>query len=1042
MEGTALQRRVFRLLENFEGLDPLRRLFWSELNYDRENAPLSRRGWSETVSGVLAEDPVVFAAGADGGFEVIHCRLDSAKLSLQAERRVMEKLHAEGHDRALFVFSDTGRVRWHFVNARYSTEEGRRRLYRRIAVGPEEEHRTASERIAMLDLDGLEGASALDIQARHDEAFAVEPVTNEFFREYARVFARVESLIEGIAEDATERRRLFTQRLFNRLMFLAFIQKKGWLRFDGDANYLPALWKAYRRDEHDENFYRDRLKLLFFTGLNTPNEVDVAGINNGGYTSEIFGDVPYLNGGLFEKGDDDRDDAIVVPDAAIKTIFEDLFGRFNFTVTESTPLDVEVAVDPEMLGRVFKELVTGRHETGSYYTPKPIVSFMCREALKGHLGARLPHDSPEAVKRFVEEHDPSGLRNPEGALEALRNVTVCDPACGSGAYLLGMLHELLGLRERLFAVRSLDSISNYERKLEIIQKNLYGVDIDTFAVNIARLRLWLSLVVDFEGKDGQKPPPLPNLDFKIETGDSLTAPDPSGGSQVDLARGTDIRDFYRLKDEYLRAHGEEKRRLKVRIDEMRRKLSDWLHPGREPEGFDWQVEFAEVFAGGEDGSDRAGGFDVILANPPYVRQELIKELKPALKSVFPEVYTGTSDLYVFFYARALQLLRPGGMLSFISSNKWFRANYGAKLRKHVADTTHVASITDFGDLPVFQSATAYPMIFVAQKGRNEIGGPTVLTQVKALDPPYPDVAALIQKSGQPLPSDALDGPDWSLTDAATATHLRKMKAAGIPLGEYVKGRIYYGIKTGFNKAFYIDAQKRDALISQDPNSEEILRPLAVGKNIKRWVVQRDQWQVFTPIGVPIKRYPAVFEHLKQWQPELEKRYDKGRHWWELRACDYYEAFDKPKIMYPILVKNRRFAFDPAGSVTNDKAFVIPIDDLYLLGVLNSTPAWGAIAEICSKLRGGFYEMRAVHLSKVPIPNAPATDRDAVAGLVQKCLDARGVGCEEWEAEIDGRGGGALRVVGILASGRNHLIILSGGKLDVAQKDHAETEQQG
>ena len=1002
MEGTTLQRKVLRLLENFQGIDPLRRLFWSELDYDRENAPLSRRGWPETVSGELAEDPVIFATGADGGFEVIHCRLDSEKLSLQSERRVMEKLLTEGHDRALFVFSDTGRVRWHFVNVRYSTEEGRRRLYRRITVGPEEEHRTASERIAMLDLDGLDGAYALDIQERHDEAFAVEPVTNEFFREYARAFARVESLVGGIDEGATDRRRLFTQRLFNRLMFLAFIQKKGWLRFDGDTNYLPALWRAYLGDEDDENFYRDPLKLLFFTGLNTPHEVDVAGINDGGYTSEIFGDVPYLNGGLFERNADDNDDAIVVPDAAIETILEDLFGRFNFTVTESTPLDVEVAVDPEMLGRVFEELVTGRHETGSYYTPKPVVSFMCREALKGHLGARLPHDSSGAIQRFVEEHEPAGLRDPEGALEALRNVTVCDPACGSGAYLLGMLHELLDLRERLFAVRSLDPISNYERKLEIIQKNLYGVDIDAFAVNIARLRLWLSLVVDFEGEEDQKPPPLPNLDFKIETGDSLTAPDPSGGLELDMVRDDQVSRMDDLKAGYLKAHGEEKKRLRGEIDGLRRGISTWAHPDGAVGGFDWQVEFAEVFAGDASEARTAGGLEVILANPPYVRQELIKNLKPALKGVFPEVYTGTSDLYVFFYARALQLLRPGGMLAFISSNKWFRANYGAKLRKHVAETTHVTSITDFGDLPVFQSATAYPIIFTAQKGRNEIGGPTVLTQVKTLDPPYPDVAALVGEIGQPLPHDAIDGSDWSLTDAATADRLRTMKAAGIPLGEYVNGQIYYGIKTGFNKAFYVNAQERDELISQDPNSDEVIRPLAVGKNIKRRMVQRDQWQVFTPIGVPIKRYPAVFEHLKQWQPELEKRYDKGKHWWELRACDYYEAFDQPKIMYPVLVKNRRFAFDTAGSVTNDKAFVIPIDDLYLLGILNSAPTWGAIAEICSKLRGGFYEMRTVHLSKVPIPNAPAADREAIAELVQKCLDAKGLGCEVWEAEIDGR----------------------------------------
>lgn len=257
-----------------------------------------------------------------------------------------------------------------------------------------EEHRTASERIAMLDLDGLDGASTLAIQTHHDEAFAVKPVTNEFFREYARV----ESLVEGIAEDATERRHLFTQRLFNRLMFTAFIQKKGWLRFDGDANYLPALWRAYRHDEHDENFYRDRLKLLFFTGLNTLNEVDVAGINDGGYTSEVFGDVPYLNGGLFERNEDDNDDAIAVPDAAIETILEDLFGRFNFTVTESTPLDVEVQA---------RRRHHPRHE---HHRLRRSASLPERD--------RVPHDlhRPEGEQRDRRSHHPHPGEIPRSTL--------------------------------------------------------------------------------------------------------------------------------------------------------------------------------------------------------------------------------------------------------------------------------------------------------------------------------------------------------------------------------------------------------------------------------------------------------------------------------------------------------------------------------------------------------------------------------------------------------------------------------------------------
>jgi hypothetical protein len=203
--------------------------------------------------------------------------------------------------------------------------------------------------------------------------------------------------------------------------------------------------------------------------------------------------------GLFEEEADDID-GFTFPDTVVAKILTGLIYQFNFTVTESTPLDVEVAVDPEMLGRIFEELVTGRHESGSYYTVKPVVAFMCYEALASYLGARLPAESEAALAQFVYQKDPSKLRNPEAVLEALRAVKVCDPACGSGAYLLGMLHVLLELRECLFAARSLDAKTVYDRKLEIIQNNLYGVDKDDFAVNIARLRLWLSLIVDYEAR--------------------------------------------------------------------------------------------------------------------------------------------------------------------------------------------------------------------------------------------------------------------------------------------------------------------------------------------------------------------------------------------------------------------------------------------------------------------------------------------------------------------------------------------------------------
>ncbi|MEZ0396166.1 MAG: DNA methyltransferase, partial [Anaerolineales bacterium] len=372
-----------------------------------------------------------------------------------------------------------------------------------------------------LGLFGDPGLSA--VTDKLNAAFDVEAVTKKFFRDYRALFEQAEASID--LPWSAEQKRLYTQRFFNRLLFLAFLERKGWLTFQGRKDYLRALFEDYYRNDPEKrrqaNFHRKRLDALFFMGLNNPyGRGLVQSDPQFQFVRDLIGEVPYLNGGLFERERDEEEGAerFFFPDDLLARILSDLLYRYNFTVTESTPLDVEVAVDPEMLGKIFEELVTGRHESGSYYTPKPVVQFMCREALKGYLETALPGEAPASLARFVDENDSPALRDPEAALAVLRRVKVCDPACGSGAYLLGMLHELLEKREALFAARHLDAQTVYARKLEIIQNNLYGVDLDPFAVNIARLRLWLSLIVEYEG---YPPPPLPNLDFKIETGDSL-----------------------------------------------------------------------------------------------------------------------------------------------------------------------------------------------------------------------------------------------------------------------------------------------------------------------------------------------------------------------------------------------------------------------------------------------------------------------------------------------------------------------------------------
>lgn len=828
---------------------------------------------------------------------------------------------------------------------------------------------------------------------RWPDAWKVERVTNAFFKEFERLFHAAVAKITGVRGDTEI---IFTQRVFNRLLFIRFLERKGWLSFNGRKDYLMALWEDYKKNQTaGENFYTSRLQNLFFCGLNNPSSRDLMRDNPALHA--LIGDVPYLNGGLFEQEEDEKDPRIVVPDSAIEPFLTGLLYIYNFTVTESAPDDVEVAVDPEMLGKVFERLVTGRHESGSYYTPKNVVSFMCREALKGYLGTTVS-EAPETIAELVDKHTATDLKNPEAVLTALKAVRVCDPACGSGAYLLGILHELVALRDCLFISRNIDHESAYKRKLQIISHSIYGVDIDQFAVNLARLRLWLSLAVE-----GAKPDPLPNLDFKVERGDSLTAPSPEGAlAQLGL-REVLVRQAAEAKEEYQNAHLKDKKvSARTVIEDLIEKIGRLTHLGEGlSEGaFDWPVEFSEVFAD--------GGFDIVLANPPYIRQEKLgREYKErSLRPVHPEVYAGTADLYVYFYSRAVQCLKPGGMLAFISSKQWLRAGYGAKLREHIAGKCSILSITDFGELPIFENAATFPMIFIARKGKFETT--TRFTQVKSItEEPYPDVLALIREQGQELPPDAFNGSEWRLTDLESINIIRKMKASGVPLGEYVNGRIYYGIKTGFNKAFVIDGTTRAELIRQDPNSAEIIKPLAVGDDIRKWHIrERDRWLIVTKIGVDMKRYPAVMAHLKRWQPELEQRWDKGRHWWELRACAYYPAFEEPKILYPDIGKEPRFTLVRTNHYVEATGSCIACDDRYLLGVLNSASVWAYLGVRCAVLgdadKGGRIRLKSFYVEKIPIPNAPASDRASISALVEKCLAAKGVACEAWEAEINGR----------------------------------------
>lgn len=615
----------------------------------------------------------------------------------------------------ILLFANSRGDLLHFVHP--TDPAAARPRLRRLVIRQGESHRTAVEQLANMWNDyGVQAIPTIDAVRR---AFSVEPVTRAFFADYRRAFDRAKQAITGFPNNAAgdERRHFFTQTLFNRLMFIHFVQRKRWLSYNGDHEYLQALWRAHQARPDNQaapkNFYTDRLRLLYVAGLNNNRSEDLTDAEN---AVALIGNVPFLNGGLFADDEFDDDWSIHVPDAVIEDILTNLFNKYNFTVAESTPYDQEVAVDPEMLGKVFEELVTGRNESGSFYTPREVVAFMCREALKAYLERQCPAVSPPAIAAFVDDRNAANLpRSEKPAISrALDDVRVVDPACGSGAYLLGMMQELIDLRDALFnenAQDDPDPLDEYNRKLRIISANLYGVDKDDFAVNIAQLRLWLSLAIEYHG---DHPPPLPNLDFKAAAGDSLLAPAPRPIQQSDIFTDRISADkLGDLKNEYLRSHGDKKNALRAQIAAAQNELRDALGDAAAPDGAaDWRILFAEVFA------QPRGGFDIALANPPYVRQEAIPAAtKTELAKLYPQAAVKRSDLYCYFYARALELLRDGGVHAFICSNSWLDVGYGAKLQQYLLDNAHIRAIYESAVERQFSTAAINTIITIAQKGK-------------------------------------------------------------------------------------------------------------------------------------------------------------------------------------------------------------------------------------------------------------------------------------------------------------------------------------
>ena len=430
--------------------------------------------------------------------------------------------------------------------------------------------------------------------------------------------------------------------------------------------------------------------------------------------------------------------------------------------------------------------------------------------------------------------------------------------------------------------------------------------------------------------------------------------------------------------------------------------------GREKRFFHWELEFPEAF----QGENR--GFDVVIGNPPYVRQERLSDDKRYFENEF-KVYHSIADLYVYFFERGHEVLRNGGTFGFISSNKFMRSNYGKPLRNYLREGTYLTQIIDFGELPVFPEAATFPAIFLTMKAKPTPAFITIYTKVASLE--FKSLDSLVASQGLSLSARAFEGENWNLSAQNETKIMERMSKLGVRLGEYVNGNMWRGIVSGLNEAFIITKEIKEKLIMQDPNSSDVIKPIIVGDNIRKYKINfENNYLIYIPWHFPLHmdstinsaseiaeesfriQYPAIYNYLLNFKDKLKKRNvaETGirYEWYALQrfGSDYYINFKNPKIVYPVIAKESRFAVDYEGKyILNDKCFFIPILDLFLLAVLNSRITFFYILRVCSILgdsqKKGRAELRSVHLVNLPIRRisftTPAPERARLGAELQQ-----------------------------------------------------------
>src|SRR5690554_5138586 len=890
-----------------------------------------------------------------------------------------------------------------------------------------------------------------------------------------------------------EKERLFNVGLelsitwINRILFLKLLEAQLITYHKGDESY------EFLNFEKIPDY--DALNKLFFQVLAKQYSERTE------LVQKAFEKVPYLNSSLFEPNEmehkmlfisnlEDEYEMPIYSASVLKDkngkrrtgkinpleyLFEFL-GSYDFTSEggENIQEENKTLINASVLGLIFEKI--NGYKDGSFFTPGFITMYMCRETIRKAVVQKFNEAKGWNCTDIPSLYDKIEDRNE--ANEIINDLKICDPAVGSGHFLVSALNEMIAIKNdlRILQDREGQRLKEYHfevvndelivtdeegelfeynptnresqrvqealfhEKQTLIENCLFGVDINPNSVKICRLRLWIELLKNAYYKNETELETLPNIDINIKCGNSLISrfdldadlskalrsskwnmdsyriavqtyrnaenkeqkhemerliADIKGDFKTEISRNSKEQRLYdKLSAELYEKHmapklfeeelsraqksklKKEREKLEAKVIKLKEQLDEIKDNKIYENAFEWRFEFPEVL----DDEGRFVGFDVVIGNPPYIRQEEFTEIKPYLKERFKS-YKSTADLYVYFIDLGISILSQNGKFAYIIPNKWLRAGYGENLRKTLIKL-HINSVIDFGDLNVFEEATTYPSILELYNDLSKAD--FHVTTVDSLDFKI-GLKEYVVNNRILIDKEAMSDDNWNLLDKTRSLIINKIKSKSLLLHELENDLLFRGVVTGLNEAFIIDEYVRKELISKDEKALDLIKPYLAGRDIKRYEQPKsDKYLILTRRGVDIEKYLLIYEHLISHKAKLEKKAGSGK-WYELQASPKDSSkFEESKIMYPDISKNSNFILDEKGHYSVNTVYNISSNSKGLLGYLNSKVFLFYFQSVSNSIRGGYLRFFTSYMKDAPIPK----NTKALEPLVEKILTAK------------------------------------------------------